>query len=86
MHTKNQFISVISVLSAHSMRLDRQAECRVHEYVLGSLHNSQRESKQNGYVSKARKTKNLPELGIKKRKEKEIREDTCRKAPFHITL
>lgn len=43
MHTKNQFISAISVLSAHSMRLDRQAERKAYEYVLGSLNTIPRE-------------------------------------------
>lgn len=33
MHTKNQFISAISFLSAHSMRLDRQAECKKSTWV-----------------------------------------------------
>lgn len=28
MHSTNQFISAISFLSAHSVRLDRQAECK----------------------------------------------------------
>lgn len=55
MHTKNQFISAISFLSAHSMRLDRQAECKESTWMyIGeeTKDGSQIESKQNCYMNK----------------------------------
>lgn len=96
MHTKNQFISAISFLSAHSMRLDRQDESRESTEMCISEETkdgSQKESKQDCYMNKLKENIILAN-GLKskekvilcwKEREGRLEGTSHRKIPFHIT-